>query len=102
VQFDFSGCLSEKLKKNLAKVEIMIEKDDTAMAGFMEKLKNVMASGIATPPPPIPATLLRHMMSENTNVPTISLFSSGKSGLWMHSFYLPSSYYSSTGMQMKY
>jgi len=59
----------------------MIENEDTAMAGFSEKLKKVMARGIATPPPPIPATLLRHMMTEKTNVPTISLVSSGKSGL---------------------
>ena len=61
-----------KLKKNLARVEIMIEKLEMAIAGLVLRLKKYMARGIATPPPPIPATLLRHMMRENTKVPTNS------------------------------
>lgn len=51
----------------------MMEKLEIAIAGFVDKLKKYIASGIATPPPPIPATLLRHIMSENTKVPTHSL-----------------------------
>jgi len=50
----------------------MIEKLEMAIAGLVLRLKKYMARGIATPPPPIPATLLRHMMSENTKVPTHS------------------------------
>jgi hypothetical protein len=40
-----------------------------------------MARGIATPPPPIPATLLRHMIRENTIVPTHSFGARGNAGL---------------------
>ena len=64
----------------------MIEKLEMAMAGLVDKLKKYMANGIATPPPPIPATLLKHMINENTKVPIHSFGSKGQSGLWTHSF----------------
>ena len=47
----------------------MMEKLEMAIAGLVLRLKKYIASGMATPPPPIPATLLRHMIKENTNVP---------------------------------
>lgn len=59
----------------------MIAKDEMAIAGFVERLKKYMARGIATPPPPIPATLLRHMINENTKVPTHSFGVNGQRGL---------------------
>ena len=74
-----------KLKKNLARVDTMMAKEEIAMAGFVDRLKKYMARGMATPPPPIPATLLSSMMSENTNVPIHSLPVSGHSGLCTHS-----------------
>jgi len=58
-----------------------MEKLEMAIAGFVDKLKKYMASGIATPPPPIPATLLKHMIKENTKVPIHSFGSNGQSGL---------------------
>ena len=63
----------------------MIEKLEMAIAGFIERLKKYIARGMATPPPPIPATLLRHIMRENTTVPTHSLGFKGKAGLCLHS-----------------
>jgi len=59
----------------------MIEKLDIAIAGLVDKLKKYIANGIATPPPPIPATLLRHMINEKTKVPTHSFGFSGHRGL---------------------
>ena len=70
-----------KLNMNLARVDTMMEKLDIAIAGLVLKLKKYMASGMATPPPPIPATLLRHMINENTKVPTHSFGFMGNSGL---------------------
>ena len=67
-----SGFLTLKLKKNLAKVEHMIEKLDIAIAGFIEKLKKTITSGMAIPPPPIPPTLLMSMTRANTTDPIIS------------------------------
>ena len=64
----------------------MIEKLEMAIAGFMDRLKKYIARGIATPPPPIPATLLRHMIREKTKVPTHSFGARGNAGLWTHSF----------------
>lgn len=58
-----------------------MEKLEMAIAGFMDRLKKYMARGIATPPPPIPATLLRHMIRENTIVPTHSFGARGNAGL---------------------
>jgi hypothetical protein len=86
VLFGFSGCLSLKLKKNRANVEHIIEKLEIAIAGFIEKLKNTITKGIATPPPPIPPTLLRSMTNAKTNEPTISRGSIGNSGLCLHYF----------------
>lgn len=62
-----------------------MEKLEIAIAGFIERLKKYIAKGMATPPPPIPATLLRHIISENTNVPTHSLGFNGKAALCLHS-----------------
>jgi hypothetical protein len=75
-----------KLKKNLARVDTIMAKDEMAIAGFVDKLKKYMARGIATPPPPIPATLLSIIMREKTNVPNHSLGVGGQRGLWTHSF----------------
>lgn len=61
-----------KLKKKRARVEHMIEKLEMAMAGFIEKLKKTITNGIATPPPPIPPTLLSSMTSAKTKEPAIS------------------------------
>lgn len=84
--YGFSGCLSLKLKKNLASVDTMMANDEIAIAGLVDRLKKYIARGIATPPPPIPATLLSIIMKEKTNVPNHSLGSSGQRGLWTHSF----------------
>jgi len=78
---------------NRATVEHMIAKLDIATAGFIDKLKKVIASGIATPPPPIPPTLASIMKDANTNVPIHSFGSSGHNGLWMHTFPNPRSWY---------
>ena len=59
-----------------------------ATAGFIDKLKKVIASGIATPPPPIPATFAIHIKDANTNVPIHSLVSNGHNGLCLHTFYV--------------
>jgi hypothetical protein len=53
---------------------------------LVDKLKKYIARGIATPPPPIPATLLKHIINENTKVPTHSLGYKGHNGLCTHSF----------------
>lgn len=57
-----------------------------AIAGLVDRLKKYMARGMATPPPPIPATLLSIMIKENTKVPSHSFGVSGQRGLWTHSF----------------
>ena len=82
-----SGCLSLKLKKNRASVEHIIEKLEMAIAGFIVKLKKTMTRGMATPPPPIPPTLLRHMTAAKTNEPIASCGSIGNNGLCRHCFY---------------
>jgi len=74
-------------------VEHMIEKLDIATAGFMERLKKVIASGMATPPPPIPPTLASIIKDAKTNVPTHSLGSRGHNGLCTHTLPNPRSWY---------
>lgn len=82
-----------------------MEKLEMAIAGFVDRLKKYIASGMATPPPPIPATLLRHIIRENTNVPTHSLGYMGNRGLWTHSLSFPASMSTptstSTSLQIK-
>jgi hypothetical protein len=69
----FSGWRSLKLKKNLVIVESMMEKLETAIAGFMENPKKYITMGIAIPPPPMPATLLKSMNIANKIVPIHSI-----------------------------
>jgi len=69
------------LKKNLARVEHIIEKLEMATAGFILRLKKVIARGIATPPPPIPPTFASNMNAAKTKVPTHSFGSNGNKSL---------------------
>ena len=46
---------------------------EMAIAGLNYNPKKYMASGIATPPPPIPPTLLRSIINEKTTDPIHSL-----------------------------
>jgi len=66
----------------------MIEKLDIATAGLKDKLKNTIASGIATPPPPIPATFASSMNKENSMVPNHSLGYRGNNGLCIQTFWV--------------
>jgi len=59
----------------------MIEKLEIATAGFILRLKKVIARGIATPPPPIPPTFASNMKAAKTKVPTHSLGSNGNKSL---------------------
>ena len=61
-----------KFMMNLARVVRKIEKLEIAIAGLVVKWNIAMTTGIATPPPPIPATLLKAMMSAKTIIPPIS------------------------------
>ena len=44
---------------NLVSEQVRIENPDNAIDFFIEKPKNVIQNGITTPPPPIPAIVLR-------------------------------------------
>ena len=68
----FSGCFSLKFMMKRAIVVKKIEKLEIAIAGFVVKWNMDITIGIATPPPPIPATLLRAMIKVNTNSPPYS------------------------------
>ena len=57
-------------------------KPEIATAGFVVKLKKAMIREIAIPPPPIPATVHKPMINENTKTPIISILSVGKTFLW--------------------
>ena len=58
-----------------------LRKEEIATAGFILKLKKVIARGMATPPPPIPPTFASNMNDANTKVPTHSFGSSGNKSL---------------------
>lgn len=57
---------------NLLIVVRKIEKLEIAIAGLVVKWNMAMTTGIATPPPPIPATLLSAMIKAKTMIPPIS------------------------------
>lgn len=78
MQLGFSGCLSLKLKKNLASVTIMIEKELMAVAFLNSNAKNPYTMGMAIPPPPTPAIVEIAMKIEKVTVPTISMGLKGK------------------------
>ena len=64
-----------------------MEKLDIEIAGLRGKSKKYIANGIATPPPPIPATVLKAMIREKTIVPMISFGYRGHKFLCTH-YYL--------------
>ena len=70
-----------KLNRNLARVVTMMLKELMAMAGFISKPKKAMTKGMATPPPPMPATVARAIKRAKVKVPAISIQGIGKRGL---------------------
>lgn len=81
-----------KKRTKVVKKMLMLE---IAMAGFVLNPKNAMIIGIATPPPPTPATFERAIIKAKTMIPPISIGYTGKTSLWSHT---PSSFTPQTNM----
>ena len=61
-----------KASKKRAEVVAKMVKLDIAIACLVSKEKKAITHGIAMPPPPMPATLLKHMIREKIRMPAYS------------------------------
>lgn len=80
----FSGCFRLMLNAYVAKVDIAIANDDKAIADFVSSLKKYIATGVVTPPPPIPPTVENNLKNKKTRQPAPSIGSIGNTGLCTH------------------
>ena len=65
-------------------MDIAIANDDKAIAAFVSTLKKYIATGVVTPPPPIPPVVENNLKIAKTTQPAASMGSIGNTGLWTH------------------